>query len=422
MDRFFNGILRVLAGICAILFIVTTGVTLLLFNAERRLFNAQLYLRAFESQRVYERLPALAAEALTASGSLNPCEKNPIMCASEGRPPEVQACLEAALGADTYQELVRNQRTPTQEEIALAQPCLDQYPQDPTEQQQGGPPDYMKALSAENWEAILSAILPPEMTKSLVENALNSVFAYLNGKTDSATLSLVEFKAHVGGPAGVDAIMQMLRAQPPCTPAQIAEMTIGSLSGDQKIIFCNPSDEVLNLVQPLIQAQLQLAVAGIPDTATLIPASAPGMQNPLEALRVIRAVMRFSPLLPLGLLFLITVFAVRTLKSWLDWWGFPMFLGGLVGLAVSASINPIFKWAFARYIQPKIAYLPASLTDTGRGVVGSVLSGVTAPIVFQSIVLMLIGIILILATRIKRPAKANPQPQDTEGEIPDQRS
>ncbi len=280
----------------------------------------------------------------------------------------------------------------------------------------------MKALSAENWEAILSAILPPEMTKSLVENALNSVFAYLNGKTDSATLSLVEFKAHVGGPAGVDAIMQMLRAQPPCTPAQIAEMTIGSLSGDQKIIFCNPSDEVLNLVQPLIQAQLQLAVAGIPDTATLIPASAPGMQNPLEALRVIRAVMRFSPLLPLGLLFLITVFAVRTLKSWLDWWGFPMFLGGLVGLAVSASINPIFKWAFARYIQPKIAYLPASLTDTGRGVVGSVLSGVTAPIVFQSIVLMLIGIILILATRIKRPAKANPQPQDTEGEIPDQRS
>jgi len=424
MEKFFNGVLKFLAAICAILFVFSTAVALLLFNAERRLFNANLYLRAFESQDLYERLPELAAEMLTSAINLNPCDANPVMCASEGRPSEAQACLEAALGAETYETLVRNKRTPTPEEVQAIQPCLDQYPQDPGEQAtQGGPPEYMTSLSTEDWQAIIGAVLPPEMLRPLTEQALTSVFGYLDGQADSAVLSLVEFKAHLGGPAGFEAVMLMLHAQPPCTPEQIVELTAGNLSGEPELILCNPSDEILEFVQPLVESQLQLVVASLPDEAVLIPADAPGMENPLQALRALRIIMRFSPLLPLGLLFLITVFAVRSLKGWLDWWGAPLFLGGLTGLVGAASINPIYKWAFNNTIQPGFPPgLPVSFAETARGILGSVLSGVAAPIIFQSIALLLLGIILVLATRIKRPARIKPKPQDIEGEIPDERS
>jgi hypothetical protein len=60
--------------------------------------------------------------------------------------------------------------------------------------------------------------------------------------------------------------------------------------------------------------------------------------------------------------------------------------------------------------------------DTSRNLMTAVLAGIAAPIVFQSIALLLIGIIMLLAARIKRKVKPTPQPQDTEGEVPDEKS
>lgn len=421
MEKFFNGVLKFLAGICAILFILTAGIALLAFNAERRLFNAQLYLRAFEDQGIYERLPSLAAETLASSASFNPCENNPIACGQESRPTEGQACLENALGAETYQSLVRNERPPTEAELASAQPCFDQFGQ-PEMSSGGGPPVYLKFLSKEDWQAVIGALLPPEITRTLVEDAFTSVFGYLNGETESATLSLTAFKAHLGGPAGAQAVMQLFRAQPACTLDDIAQMTFGDQEGGKNIVFCNPSEDVLYVVEPLIQAELQTVAAGIHDTVTLIPANAEETQNPLTALRVARAILRFSPLLPLGLLFLITIFAVRSLKGWLVWWGIPLLASGLLGIALSAAAHPIFQWTFQTTLAPRFPpALPVSLVDASRDLMTAVLVGVATPILFQSIALVLIGVVMILATRIKKRVSPNLQSQDKLGEAPDER-
>ncbi len=421
MDKFFNSILKIMAVACAVLFVLAVGIALLLFNAERRLFNADLYLRALENQRIYEQLPSLAAEVLTSSASLNPCENNPIACGQESRPAEAQSCFENALGAETYQILIRNERLPSEAELASVQPCFDQFGK-PEMSQRGSPPEYLKSLSAENWQAIISAILPPEMTRTLAKEALTSVFGYLNGETESATLSLTTFKAHMNGPSGTQAAMQLLRTQPPCKLEDITQMTLGNLSGETNLILCNPSDDVLNLIEPLIQMQLQTVAAGIPDTVTLISANAESMQNPLTALRVARAILRFSPLLPLGFLFLITVFAVRSLKDWLGWWGIPLFISGLLGIALSIAVNPIFQWAFKTYMAPRFPpALPVSLVDTSHNLMTAVLVGVAAPIVFQSIALLLIGIIMLLAARIRKPATPASQSRDRFGEVPDER-
>lgn len=77
MERFFNGVLKFVAVVCAILFVLAAGLALLLFNAEKRLFDAESYIRALESQDFYERLPALVAETLAAA----PDSNDPPACA-----------------------------------------------------------------------------------------------------------------------------------------------------------------------------------------------------------------------------------------------------------------------------------------------------------------------------------------------------
>jgi len=339
MENFFNAIGKALAFLCAALFALTLVIALVFFNAEQRLFNAQLYLNALESQDFYETLPALAAETLSTAPQ-------------EG------------------------------ESLSTMRSLLVMVP-------------------AENWEAALRALLPAEVSKPMSEQAIVSAFDYLNGKSETATLSLADFKAHMSSPASTQAFMDILRAQPPCTLEQMAEMTFNALTGNPKLIFCNPSEQALGLMQPLIQSGLQTAAAGIPDSITLIQPDAEKLQDPLRVLRTLRGVLRFSPLIPLGLLFLITIFAVHDAKSWLRWWGIPFLLGGLLGLATAGSVGLLTDWAFTNYAVPRFpASLPDSIRELTRDLIAAVLAGVSKPIMIQSAALGAIGVILLIAARL----------------------
>lgn len=364
MNKFLDGVLRLMAGICAILFILAVGVALLVFNAERRLFNASLYLQALENQDFYERLPGLTAEVLAAT---------------------------------------------------------------PSENDSNSPRAFLDLLPMENWEPLLWALLPAEVSQPMTEQAVQSVFGYLNGKSESAGISLVEFKEHLTGPGGTEAVMTLLATQPDCTLVQLAEMTLGNLLGEQKLHLCKPPADYIDsngryIFEPLIASSLQTFSATIPDQVDLTPEAA-SAEDPLQELRVVRTVMRLSPLLPLGLLFLITIFAVRTLKGWLRWWGVPLLLGGLFGLILATAINPLFKWGFAAYAAPRLpAFLPASVTETIQGLISSILAGLAAPMLLQSLALLLIGIAMLFATRLKKPITASFESHDQFGETPDEKA
>jgi hypothetical protein len=54
-----------LAALCAILFVISTVLVLVIFNIERKAFSSATYKQAFEDQRLYERMPAILATTLT---------------------------------------------------------------------------------------------------------------------------------------------------------------------------------------------------------------------------------------------------------------------------------------------------------------------------------------------------------------------
>lgn len=63
--------LKTLAVLCALLFILAGVPVLILFNIDRKAFDSATYKQAFENQRLYERMPALVAGTLATTVSQN---------------------------------------------------------------------------------------------------------------------------------------------------------------------------------------------------------------------------------------------------------------------------------------------------------------------------------------------------------------
>jgi hypothetical protein len=324
---------KFLAAICAVLFVISTVIVLLLFNIERKAFTSETYKQAFENQRLYERLPAMLAATLTTSIAENP----------------------------------------------NAIPLL-------------------KALTVENWQTTLTTLLPPEELKALTNNALDSTFDYLNGKTDSAVISLVPIKTHLVGESGLQVVRQFLNIQPACTLEQLSQMAQGLLGG--QIILCNPPEEAMGFMAPFIQSQLQAMATIIPDQVAFIPGSVSNTPNdPRLKLKLIRSAIKLTPFIPVLFLFGIAVFAARTLRDWLIWWGWPFLLAGGISLLMALVGSPLVGWILQLLIQNQGTILippvlAASIGETTSAVARQMLT----PVVAEGFMLALVGLGMIIAS------------------------
>jgi len=66
MRKFLAALVRFFAAVCAIVFVITLVLALILVNAENRLFKAETYKHALETTGMYERLPALVSQQIVA--------------------------------------------------------------------------------------------------------------------------------------------------------------------------------------------------------------------------------------------------------------------------------------------------------------------------------------------------------------------
>lgn len=175
-------------------------------------------------------------------------------------------------------------------------------------------PAFMQRLTVSQWKDLVETLLPEQKLQGMTEETVNQVLAYLNGETQTPTISLLPLKQSLAGPEGLNAALTLIRAQPDCTLQEIAAI-IASLSQGK---LCNPPSAVLDLFKPAIQTELQATTVAIPDQVVIVPgAGNPSQQAALEFLRLMRLIIRLSPLIPLALLLGITIFAVRSFKSWL---------------------------------------------------------------------------------------------------------
>ena len=250
-------------------------------------------------------------------------------------------------------------------------------------------PVVLSGMSKEAWEAFFHTLLPPETLKVMGDDVLNSTFAYLNMQTDSAQLNLAPLKASMASDTGAQAVFAFLSTQPDCTFIQIAQITINLLSGGQ-IELCNPPAELIPALTPILQGQLQIAAAVIPDQVTII--SAPPQNDPRQRLQTARLVMRLSPILPLAFLLGLTILAVRSLKSWLSWWGVSFIMTGLIAFVIGLLGAPLFGKILQRVLVTRMpVYLPTLLLDYASDLASAMVQTLLNPILMQGLAFALIG-------------------------------
>jgi hypothetical protein len=251
-------------------------------------------------------------------------------------------------------------------------------------------PLVMQGMSAEAWEGFIRTLLPPEILKTMGDDVLNSTFAYLNLESDIVQVNLTPVKTSMASDTGTQAVLSLFSTLPACTFDQIAQTTFNLLSGGQ-IEFCNPPAEMLPLITPVIQGQLQFAASVIPDQLTLF--TAPPENDPRQRLQALRFFMRLSPILPLFSLLGMTLLIVRSLKDWLNWWGYPFATIGFSAFVMGILGAPIFGAILERILANRLPnYLPTFLLDFTGDFAAAMVRALLSPVLWQGLILTVIGV------------------------------
>jgi len=268
---------------------------------------------------------------------------------------------------------------------------------------------FLKALKVEDWQNIISTILPPEELKGVADNTLDSTFDYLNGKTNSANLSLLPFKSRLVGESGINVVVQILGLQPACTPEQITQIVFGLLGGE--IALCNPPPEAMGLLAPFIQGQLQAIINIFPNEVTFISGAASGTPNdPRLELNTVRFAIKLSLFLPALFLFGIVIFAVHTFRDLLIWWGWPLMIAGGISVLLALFGSPLIGWILQLVIQRQGAIfippvLAASLGETASAVARQMLQ----PVMIEGFIVGFVGLgMVVIATFLLRDVHSDP--------------
>ena len=411
-----NFMIRLLAVLLCLAFLVTIVIVLLLVNADSMLLSPGVYQNALARERIYDRLPSLAAEQIYTS--LHPAGEgvswegggNPLQYAG----PEAQSCSMEALGDPAFRDILGGMRAPTPAEISAMENCGVGGNAGGA----SGAPEFFKVLTIDQWGSILRTLLPADWLQSQVESVLQQAFHLLDtpGAPLSITIDMRDFKKRLTGPAGTDAMMQIIQALPACAADYIPDV-----SNPSSMLKCKPPDELMASVKPLIGDALAEAAKQIPDRLDILEqARNSGALNldqfglpvgPRQILQIGRVIARLSPILGLGILILVTLLVVRSWRGFLRWWGIPILAAGicvvLTAIVIWVGLDVVIS--LGRENLP--AYVSTGAFDTGAGVLVFIAHRYALVTGGEGIVLGFLGLGLVVLSffvgRPKRPAPAD---------------
>jgi hypothetical protein len=254
-------------------------------------------------------------------------------------------------------------------------------------------------LSDQEWQTLVTELFSPEVLRNMAADTITQIMAYLNGQSNQVVLSLTNLKAYLQSPEGINAVYGMLKAQPDCTAEQLTAMALNQ----QALTLCNPPETFMFVdLRPIIETGIKNTIALIPEQVILVSPNGNRAQT-LRDLQALRLFMRLSPLVPLLCLPAVTALIVRSLHSWLTWWGYPLLAAGLVSMSLSLMSGLMTSLLFRFFIVPALPEaLPPDIVSVFQDLTATIVRDAVRPILLAAGIMALIGLIMVALTFLLR--------------------
>ena len=273
------------------------------------------------------------------------------------------------------------------------------------------------AMQDEDWIKFKDALLGDDVIINWIDGTVQSLFAWLNSE-DSVPLIIWNMDPlieRMAGNEGQNAVVAYYESLPDCTDLQMEEMSTqpGEPLPRSKMVeeLCKlstfPHGEQIQVYNDVMQMVVDATPREFNATQSLLKGrdQFQGAYTLKWRLRTYRYNLDTVLLIPLGLLFLILIFGVRSMEALGQWWGIPLIGGSLIALLSSLLSGTLWRGFLTGNLPesiPKTSLLYHQIIDS----TSQVISPVFNPLIWQSFLLLLIGAGLFTMSFILRIRRA----------------
>lgn len=267
--------------------------------------------------------------------------------------------------------------------------------------------DINEFMTQDDWRAVSNQLLPPEWLQTSSESVLDSLFLIMQGDF-SRTENLVDFNdiiARLQGESGQMASQTIISASPDCTAEQVTQLRAFNIENGDIFPLCNPP-------QLLREKSITLVSQWFSQLGTQLAISVQENENRLTIqqdyanllylwVKLDSQISLLGLICPLGLIGLMVLLVVRTLKSFGRWVGWTLLITGIVIILLMFTIQSAVFDSFDAIgtASSELERFQAQLT---AGFFRSIYANMSGMMLFQSGLLILAGFILLAISYIAR--------------------
>jgi len=294
----------------------------------------------------------------------------------------------------------------------------------------------MSSLTPQDREYLGEQLTPPGWAEEQMGSIVGGLYEWIDNDRarPELTVDIGPLKVALLGGGANELVEIVVNSWPSCTVAEMAEMGIGALLGQQELVMCEPPEPLRSGVVGILNVSIAASLRVLPDQLTL---SQPGASRPAspetmetkQRIRTVRALAAWSWLLSPAMLGLVMALSIRTWRGVALWWGIPLMLGALLTMMTMVGVRLLVHEGFRSALSD--ADMPGWIGGMIQALVAAMMAVVFRRVALQSAVVLAAGLVvlmggLILARRGKRLSRsaaadlptAPPEPEESDGEHP----
>lgn len=277
------------------------------------------------------------------------------------------------------------------------------------------------SMKDKDWIKFREALLDDDVIAGWASVTVHSLFDWLDSDAPVPVivLNMDPLIQNMTGAPGQDAVVAYYESLPDCTDLQMEELKTqpGEPLPRAKMVeeLCKlstfPHAEQIQVYNDVMKMVVDATPSEFDLTQALLKGrdQLRGTYTLKWRIRTYRYNMDTVLLIPLGLLFLILIFGVRSMESLGQWWGIPLIGGSLIALLASLLSGTLWRGYLTGNMPeniPQTSVLYGEIIDSTSRVISPIFN----PLIWQSFIILLIGAGLFTMSFILRIRRAGDKP------------